>query len=228
MQVEGLYQGGEEFDDLGMIKDEEDQKAEVQDNDDLAAAKPGKAAASTSSQGNVIAAEYAEQEQQQQEDTTAPAFTDDRVRLTSVQPPESNPRHGKGYRETPYEAKMRFVPFRREASITSSNTHFALLCSGRALTLKKIAGTVQSKPEAEITEDQRRLLFLVSLYSYSARDADEMVRYLQHSYSTLILKSTSGLLTFTHHPSSAPGEGGPSIVNHGSSLRRNPFECIQL
>ena len=113
-QVEGLYQGGEEFDDLGMIKDGDERK----DNGQLKAHGAAQGAAGGANRGDNVAPSQQQQQQQLQgqqqgqqesEGSSTSTFTDDRFRLTSVQPPRPNPRHTKGYRETPYEAKMRFV-----------------------------------------------------------------------------------------------------------------------
>jgi hypothetical protein len=83
--------------------------------------------------------------------------------IKSVRPPVKNPRLVKGYKETKYERDM------------------------RNQALSKLKHLPLYEESINLTEDQKRLLYLISLYSYAAKTEEERERCIRKSALMVLL-----------------------------------------
>ena len=100
--------------------------------------------------------------------------------IKSVRPPVKNPRLIKGYKETAYERTMR----------------------DQAIKKLKHNSVYHSNDELGLTEDQKRLLYMISLYSYAAKSEEERERCIRRS--ALMVLVFEGIVSHTFDYDYAP------------------------
>jgi hypothetical protein len=96
-------------------------------------------------------------------DQTKPHVPPSASIIKSVRPPIKNPRLIKGYKETAYERDM------------------------RVQALGKLKSQNMYDDDISLTEDQKRLLYLISLYSYAAKTEEERERCIRKSALMVLL-----------------------------------------